>query len=256
MIGRRHPSAAPRTRRRLRIVAGIAAVILLAIFVLFASAGFFDADAVHIVPPTAPRKPIGAVYFTGDMGVRFGMSADTIPALAAHGYPVYAINSPTLFAHRRTQADVQRIVADAVRRGLEKTQSDRVVLIGQSYGADILQTGLAALPADLRAKVAGVILVVPGETVFFRADPSGLVYHGTPDSIGAATARKLNWTPFTCIYGTAESDSLCPQIVLPNLRTIAMPGGHFLGRDSAGLIAHVLAAIPSAPSPAPSKDRP
>ncbi|MEG3125308.1 AcvB/VirJ family lysyl-phosphatidylglycerol hydrolase [Sphingomonas sp. GB1N7] len=256
MIGRRHPSVVPRTRRRLRIVSGIAAAIMLAIFALFASAGFFDADAVHIVAPAGPRKPIGAVYFTGDMGVRFGMSADTIPALAANGYPVYAINSPTLFAKRRTRAEVERIVADAVRRGLEKTGSDRLVLIGQSYGADILQTGLAALPADLRAKVAGLVLVVPGETVYFRADPSGIVYRGTPDSVAAETARRLTWLPFTCIYGTAETDSLCPQLVLPNIHVVAMPGGHFLDHDGTGLIAHVLRAIASATAPAPSKDRP
>ena len=248
MTGRLPPPARSRAARRLAIVAGVAAAILLGIAALFASAGFFDADAVHLVRPNGRRQPIGAVYFTGDMGVRFGMSADTIPALAAHGLPVYAVNSPTLFATRRTRADVDAIVATAVRDGLARTQSDRVVLIGQSYGADILQTGLAALPADLRAKVVAVILVVPGETVFFRADPAGLVYHGTPDSIGVATAQALDWAPFTCIYGRTERDSLCPALRLPNAHVIAMPGGHFLDRDSAGLIAHVFAAIPLSPA--------
>ena len=240
-------------RGRLVGVTGIAAIVLIGIVVLFASAGFFDRDAVHLVAAKDRRQPIGVVYFTGDMGVWFGMSADTIPALTAHGQPVYAINSPTLFAARRTQADVDKIVADAVRDGLAATRSDRIVLIGQSYGADILQTGLATLPADLRKKVVAVVLVVPGDTVFFRADPSGLVYHGTPDSMGLTTARRLNWVPFTCIYGAAETDSLCPKLAprtrstsgvsMPNLNIIAMPGGHFLKRDSAALIAHVLDAI-------------
>jgi len=252
MIGRRRstaPARPSRAFRHVRGIAGAAALILLGIFSLFASAGFFDTDAVHVVSPSGPRRAIGVVYFTGDMGVRFGMSADTIPTLAAHGLPVYAVNSPTLFARRRTREQVDAIVADAVRDGLARTRSDRIVLIGQSYGADILQTGLAALPAELRAKVVAIVLVVPGETVFFRADPSGLAYRGMPDNLGETTARTLDWAPFTCIYGRAERDSLCPRLLqLPhraNLHVIGMPGGHFLDHDADGLIAHILRAIAS-----------
>ena len=76
-----------------------------------------------------------------------------------------------------------------VREGLHDTGRDRLVVIGQSYGADILAAALPALPSDLRAHVAAVILVVPGRDIFFRADPSGLAYRGTPDADGRADGQ-------------------------------------------------------------------
>lgn len=244
-------------RRSLYRVLLVAVLVLVAIAALFASAGFFDRDPYHLLAPKGPRSPIGAVYFSGDMGLRYGTGAGTTEALTDHGIAVLAVRSSTLFATRHTRAYVDRVVADAVRHGLAATGAKRLILIGQSYGADILQTGLAALSADLRAKVAAVVLIVPGQTVFYRADPSSLAYRRTPDSMGASTAVKLDWVPFTCIYGVEETDSLCPVLTMPNVHRDPMPGGHFLHHDSAGLITRVLAAIdhavPGATSLSPSK---
>ena len=117
------------------------------------------------------------------------------------------------------------------------------MLIGQFYGADVLQTGLAALPADLRAPIAGIILVVPGDTVFLRADPSGFVYRGTPDSMAVTTARTLDRAPLTCIYAVDEADSLCPLLHARGTRVIGMLGGHFLNRDADAQGAQLLRAV-------------
>lgn len=210
---------------------------------LFATAGFLDRDPRHLFAATGPRAGVTALYFSGDMGLRFGMGPATSKALAQHGVPVFGVNSSTLFRTRRTRAETDAIVADAVREALDRAGADRLVLIGQSYGADVLQTGLVHLPDALRAKVGGVVLVVPGRDVFFRADPTSLAYRGAPDSDGARTIRALNWTPLTCIYGQEEPDSACPALRGTGATVIAMPGGHFLHNDADGLVGHVLAAV-------------
>ena len=230
-------------RRRLARIGAIVGVVLVAIAGLAASAGFFDHDAAHRFGPHGRRQPLGVLYVSGDMGLRYGPNPHTVRALAAQGFPVLALSSPALFGLHRTRAEVDRIIADGVRRALADTGAARLMLIGQSYGADVLQTGLADLPGALRAHVAGVVLVVPGETVFFRADPSGIAYRGVPDSIGTATLARLDWTPLTCIYGVRETDSACPDVHLPRAHIVAMPGGHFLDDDHAGLVRHILAAI-------------
>ena len=218
---------------------GLAAMLL----AVFGAGGFFDGDPRHRFAATGPRAGISALYFSGDMGLRFGMGPATAHALAGRGVPVLGLNSSTLFRTHRTRDEAVAIVADAVRQAVDQGGRDRLVLIGQSFGADVLQTGLASLPADLRPHVGAVVLVVPGRDVFFRADPTGFAYRGPPDSNGADTIRRLGWVPLTCIYGAAERDSACPALLGSGATVIAMPGGHFLGRDSAGLIAHVLAAI-------------
>ena len=235
---------APRTaRRRLAWIVAVAVCVLAVMTVLAAIAGFFDRDPVRLFAAEGARRPIGVLYVSGDMGLRFGPAPYMVKGLAAQGIAVVAINAPTAFRRRQTRAGVDTAVADGVRRALAETHAARLVLIGQSYGADIVQTGLVALPADLRRHVAGVVLVVPGTSVFFRADPTGLAYRGVPDSQGIATLRRLTWTPVTCIYGVAETDSVCPHVRLSNLRAIGMPGGHFLGSDHAGLLRHILDAM-------------
>lgn len=237
-----NPAHRPR-RRRVAWIGAIGGGILALLAVVAAAAGFFDRDPVHLFAAEGTKRPIGVLYLSGDMGLRFGPAPYTASGLAAQGISVVGLNSPTIFRSRQTRAGIDRIIADGVRRALARTGAERLMLIGQSYGADMLQTGLADLPADLRTRVAGVVLVVPGATVYFRADPSGLAYRGTPDSSAAATLARIDWTPLTCIYGARETDSACPAARLPNMRAIAMPGGHYLKNDRPALFAHLMDAI-------------
>jgi type IV secretory pathway VirJ component len=241
-------SAGARRWRRGAWVTGI----ISAIIVLFvALAGYFDRDPVHVYPAhtgqhggdAGSMPPIVVVNFSGDMGLRFLLGASTSRGLTEHGIPVVGITTPALFGRHRTRAELDAVVADGVRAALARTGAKRAVVMGQSYGADIVQTGLANLPMSLRARVAAIVLILPGDTVFYRADPSGLEYDRTPDSMGATTANTLTWAPLTCIYGVEEDDSLCPLLKLANVRKVGMPGGHNIRHDADGLLAHVLAAI-------------
>jgi type IV secretory pathway VirJ component len=239
-------------RRHWRGVGIVAAVVALALAGFLAVSGVFDRDPIHVFPATGRRASVAALFFSGDVGLRYGMGPATTRLLAAHGIETVGFSSPTLFATKRTPQETAAIVADAIRTTIARTGQDRIVLIGQSFGADVLQTGLATLPGELRRHVAGIVLVVPGNVVFLRADPSSLSYRGTPDGQAIATARTLDWAPLTCIYGVQETDSLCPLLHLANARVIGMRGGHFLANDADALGAQVLRAVamsirPSAP---------
>ena len=225
-------------------VAGAVAVLSLALTALAAAAGFFDGDPVHVYGMDGAQHPrIAAAYFSGDMGLRFGMGTHVVPALAARGIPVYGISSPAIFNRQRSQGEVDALIARTVRDALARSRADRLILMGQSFGSDIVVAGLAALPADLRAKIAAVVLVVPGRTAYFRADPSGLRYHGTPDADLAADARSIHWAPLICIYGQSESESLCPTLIGTPAKVIELPGGHFLRNDHERLVAAILTGL-------------
>ena len=231
-------------RRALRWLGGALALLVAVLVGVAATAGFFDRDPMRFIGDFGrTRTPLAAVFFSGDMGINFGMGWPVTRALAAHHLPVMGVNSPTIFRRHRTRAEVDAVVANAVREALAQAHADRIVLIGQSFGSDMLATGVAALPADLRPKVAAIVLVVPGRTVFFRADPTELAYRGTPDGHAIDTMRTVSWVPVTCIYGARETDSLCPLLKGPGVRSIVLPGGHFLNNDPARLIATIVAAL-------------
>lgn len=224
------------------VISGIL-LLLLSALALAMAAGFFDRDPIHGFGVDGRSHPVATTYFSGDMGLRFGMGTRVAPALADQGVPVVGIASPTLFNRHRSQADVDRIVSQAIHTTIERTGAQRIVLMGQSFGADILAAGLPSLSAADRAHVAAVVLVVPGTSAYFRADPSGIAYRGTPDAMPADALRNADWAPIICIYGAAEPDSLCPALIGTHVKVIALPGGHFLNNDPDTLIHTIMTAL-------------
>ncbi|MET4897015.1 AcvB/VirJ family lysyl-phosphatidylglycerol hydrolase [Sphingomonadaceae bacterium jetA1] len=226
-----------------RLIAAFLGLIVLIAVALLYSGSYFSRDPITRYPARGTPQPILVLSFSGDMGLRYGMSGVVADGLSAAGIEVAGVNSPVLFRLRRTRIQIDALITGMVRRAVEEAGDRRLVLLGQSYGSDLLQTGLAHLPADLRRRVAGIILVVPGDTVFFRSDPSGIAYQRRPDAMGIKTARTLTWAPLTCIYGMAEKDSLCPLLKGGPARLIAMPGGHYLDHDDPALVARILATV-------------
>lgn len=211
--------------------------------------GYFGGSVYAAMPApfhrTAPPRTV-VVLFSGDMGFRLGMGPKIADRLVADGIPVLGVSSLVHFRRERTPAEIQAFVVEASRRALAFGHADRLILIGQSFGADMLQVGATGLPDDLRAKVLMIALVVPGDSVIYRASPAELFNWAAPDAPALPTARELDWAPVACIYGREEDDSLCPHLVMPNVTRIALPGGHPLRRDADGLYAAIRARIAAA----------
>lgn len=208
----------------------------------------FITVAAQRAPPPA-RSDLVAVLLSGDMGFRIGMGPKIADRLARDGMPVLGVSSLSYFRTRRTPAEAEALIAEAVKRALAMPGARRVVLIGQSFGADMLQVGLPKLPQALRAKVPLVALVVPGDTISFRASPEELFNLEPADGPALPTARQLDWVPVVCVYGVEEVDSLCPLLHLPNVRSVPLPGGHPLRRDVDRLYAVLADAIGEAAKP-------
>ena len=138
---------------------------LLALVVLVVAAtgfmgwlGYFGGPLFTDVPvresPTTHRRPFAVVLLTGDLGYKIGMAPQITRKLAADGVPVVAVNTLTYLRTTRTPAEITMLIARAEQRALRFGNADRVVLVGQSFGADMLHVGLVGLPRDLRAKIA------------------------------------------------------------------------------------------------------
>ncbi|WP_242127090.1 virulence factor [Sphingobium sp. Sx8-8] len=191
--------------------------------------------------PAADRNGTVAVFFSGDMGFNAGMGPVIAGHMARGGLPVIGVNSLTAFARRRSPEETAALVEQAVRRALALPGARRLMLVGQSFGANMLLVGLDRLAPSLRSRVAMVALIVPADTMLFRATPGGVFDFGNDGPAGPA-ARALDWAPVLCIHGLEESGSLCPGWRQHNVRVVGLPGGHFLNDDSAGVAATLLRA--------------
>lgn len=197
--------------------------------------GYFDRTPFVYVPAARPGGRVAALIISSDMGFKFGSASKVAGWLAADGVPVVVVNSLAYFRHRRTPAEVEQLLDDAVRRTATFGHVDKVIVMGQSFGADMVPAGLANASPELRKKIAMVALVVPAKTISYRASPGGVFDWAETHAAALPIARRLDWAPLLCIYGQQESDSLCPLLPQDNARKIAMPGGHFLNRDDVAL---------------------
>lgn len=104
--------------------------------------GYFGGPVFTTVAATAPAAPDDAntavILLSGDMGSRTGMSPKIAERLAARGIPVTLVNSLSYFRHKRTPAEASVLIAAAIRQTLAAGKVHRLVLMGQSYGADML----------------------------------------------------------------------------------------------------------------------
>ena len=238
----------PETRKRHRLwrIAILSAVIVIVVGglgVVAGIAGYFDHDPIREYPSTMRDPPIVAVFFSGDMGTRWGIGSYVAPALSARNIPVFTVSSPAAFGRRHSQAYIDALIVRTARTALARSGAKRLVLIGQSFGSDMLTSSLAAIPPDLRSKIASVILIVPGERIYFRADASEIAYLGKPDVKGDAAIRAAPWAPITCIYGAQEDNSLCPLIGSSRATLIELPGGHTLHHNPARLLRAIFLSL-------------
>lgn len=252
-----------RAQRRFGVRSHIALGV--AILVLFLAGflgylGYFGGPVFTVVPAAANRQSpvpgLAAVVLSGDTGFRVGMGPRIAERLADRGIPVVGVNSLTYFRKRRTIAETEALIVEATRRALAQPGTDKVALIGQSFGADALEAGLPELPEPLRKRVLMVGLVVPGDTVNFRASPQELFNFEKPDMSALPTARKLDWVPAVCIRGEEEEHSLCPLLRQPNVWRVTLPGGHMLHRNANAVAEVLLTAIDCAARPGSQRHGP
>jgi type IV secretory pathway VirJ component len=220
---------------------GIVLLLLLLVGRLW-SGGYLDRSATWRYPAKGRPAAVSVLFFSGDSGMR-GMGPYVTQNLADNGIDTTAISTSTIFRLGLDRRRLDRVVAAAIVRAEREARGRPLVVIGQSYGADVLQTGLADLPASLRAGIARIILIVPGTGTYYRADPTGLSYYLAPDSRSIVTASTLRWAPLSCIFGREDEDDLCGSLDLSNAIRIGLPGNHYLDHDKPRLAATVLREV-------------
>jgi type IV secretory pathway VirJ component len=219
-----------RNKRWVMMAGGLLAAILLG----FAWLGYLGGDPFTPIRPAGYQPRPGAtvaILWSGDMGFRVGMGPRVAAKLFHDGVPVIGVNALSFFRTTRTPSDAAALLKAAIGRARAINPRARLLLIGQSYGADMLHVALGALPRSDRAGIALVALVVPGATVEYRASPSEIFTFAMAEADALPTARQLTWTPLLCIHGREETSSLCPLLHQPNARSVALPGGHPLHGD-------------------------
>jgi type IV secretory pathway VirJ component len=191
-----------------------------------------------------PAKGAGgrtlAIIISGDGGWA-GIDKDVSKALSAKGIPVVGWNSLQYFWTARKPDAAARDLERIVRHYLAAWDKQDVLLIGYSFGADVLPFFANRLPADLLGRVRLVALLGPSLTADFEFHVTDWLGGGSKGQPVLPEVKKLGGhPPVLCLYGSKESDSLCPQVPAAVGKAQVLPGAHHFGGDYDALAALIL----------------
>ncbi|HXA92378.1 MAG TPA: AcvB/VirJ family lysyl-phosphatidylglycerol hydrolase [Steroidobacteraceae bacterium] len=199
-------------------------------------------------PSSTPSDRM-ALLLTGDGGWA-GLDRELAVGLASNAVAVVGLNSLKYFWKARTPDEAAADVARILRHYLAEWHRGRILLIGYSFGAEVLPFVVNRLPDDLRTRIEAVDLLGPGTAADFEVHVSGwipgLPEDGTPI---APEIGRLRGIPLLCIHGADEPDSLCSKLPPQSVSSQAVGEGHHFSGDYAQLLAKILAFPPPARRP-------
>jgi type IV secretory pathway VirJ component len=197
--------------------------------------------------PSAPAQGEGsgeqrlALLLTGDGGWA-GLDRELSRELAQQGVPVVGLNSLKYFWHERKPEEVERDVERVLRHYLDAWHKERILLVGYSFGADVLPFVVERLPADLRARIAGISLIGLSQSASFEVHVSDWLPGAAGGDVAVAPqVAKLRGLSVACFYGEGESDTPCPALGVQGVAAVQIGKGHHLGGEYADLAKRILA---------------
>lgn len=202
------------------------------------------------VPARGPGGDLMAVMVTGDGGWA-EIDKRVSARLAAEGVPVVGWSSLKYYWTPRTPETAAGDLARILDRYGRLWGKRRFLLVGYSFGADVLPFLVTRLPAELRSRVALLGLLGLSEQASFEFHLAGWLgvetgRHSTPPEVA-----RLGATPVLCLRGEDEGGSACRLLHGTAVRSLALPGGHHFGGSYERIADALLAALmPAIASPA------
>ncbi len=146
--------------------------------------------------------------------------------LANQGIAVVGFNSLKYFWEEKTPEESAADLERVVRHYLGAWNRKRIVLVGFSFGADVLPLLYERLHADLKERTSLVALLAPSLRASFEISVGGWIgveYHDGPELVPVINSLKV---PVLCVQGTEGDEHPCREAVNPAMEVMTMQGDH------------------------------
>ena len=185
-----------------------------------------DLPLIEVPATGSSNADAMAVFITGDGGW-----ADLDKAIgdefAKRGIPVVGWSSIRYYWTPRTPEFAARDLARVIDHYRAKLHKQRVMLIGYSFGSDVIPFLTNRLPPATRSSVAALILVGLSHQATFEFHAAAwLGIERGPHKATVPELERLGNLPVVCVVGDSETDSACPELRGPAAFMVRLPGGH------------------------------
>lgn len=191
-----------------------------------------------------PKLDTMAIIYSGDGGWR-DIDSEVGAVLQADGVPVVGVDALRYFWSKKTPEETAADLSRIIRTYRKQWNVKNVMLVGYSFGADILPSTFNRLPEADRKKVTLISLLGLSHSAEFEISVSGwLGGQGSGDG-GDPTVdlKQIDPQRVQCVYGTEDDDEACKGLAASGIEVLGIEGGHHFDEDYEKLAQHILAAL-------------
>jgi type IV secretory pathway VirJ component len=197
-----------------------------------------------------PRTNTMAIIYSGDGGW-VGIDRDVAGELAHAGIPVVGMDSLSYFWSARTPRGAGADLSKIVNVFSQRWHRPHVLLIGYSFGADVLPHMIENMDRSARSRITGVTLLGLSPTADFQFRLGSWLDISSAQALPTIpVVARLSGMPIRCVRGVDEDDSACPALPRGSATMFIVPGGHHFNRNAALLARIILrgnTGLPAAP---------
>jgi type IV secretory pathway VirJ component len=207
-----------------------------------------DATGLAALPlvelPVDKPSDLMAIVLSGDGGWR-DLDKTIADNLQQEGVPTVGLDSLRYFWSKKTPDETAHALALILKTYLAKWHANKVVLVGYSFGADVMPFAYNRLPANLRSHVASMALLGFSSRADFEITVGGWLGASSSDDALPVKAEIAKVPPqmIQCFYGEEEEDTMCPSLAASGVEQIKTTGDHHFDGDYEALAKRILAGL-------------
>jgi type IV secretory pathway VirJ component len=168
-----------------------------------------------------------AILYSGDGGWQ-ATDKGLARILAENGIPVIGLNTLRYFWTRRTPEEASKDFARVLAHYQSAWKKDRVIVIGYSFGADVLPFLLTRSPKPLQSHIEMLALLAPTKSVDFEFHVKQWFSEHSPQTSRPVLPEleKLSDMKIVSYCGALDSEALCREMPGSIKRVLVPRAGH------------------------------
>lgn len=192
---------------------------------------------LHLTEAKTARGDYMVVFISGDGGWT-GYDQQTVDAFAERGAPVVGLDALKYFWEKKSPSQLALDIAKVIEIYAEEWKKKKVILVGYSFGADVMSFAYNRLPENLRVNVSALGLLSPSSDTDFEIHVSDLLsFSGSEKGLSVPSEiNRVVGTKVICFFGKEEDDIPAKAISAQKSKIVYLQGGHHY-INSFGIIA-------------------
>ena len=190
---------------------------------------------------SAPANDLPLIFAISGDGGWTSFDEDLSRKLAEKGIPVIGLDAQKYFWQRKDPAQTAAVIAQAIEHYLTTWNKQSVILIGYSFGADVVPFIAGHFPPYLKSKLQSVICLSPDQTTAFEIRLADMLELKTTETYSVLQAMKsIQAYHPVCIFGSQEDPALRNRFAETKAKIVVLPGNHHFNNDYETIARYIL----------------